>query len=161
MNKSNEIRVAITGFGGLDNSEPGTAVARALKRGWEGKISIDALGYDPWMTGAFSPGLIDNIHILPPLTDGDYAILERIIEINNKRKFHAIIPTLELEIAVLSRLEERLKSKGIKILVPSNEHVNMVTKTLLPYFCYRNKIPTPITLHVPKDRKSTRLNSTH
>ncbi len=93
MNKSNEIRVAITGFGGLDNSEPGTAVARALKIGWEGKISIDALGYDPWMTGAFSPGLIDNIHILPPLGDGDYAILERIIEINEKRKFHAIIPT--------------------------------------------------------------------
>ena len=61
MNKNNEIRVAITGFGGLDNSEPGTAVARSLKIGWEGKISIDALGYDPWMTGAFSPGLIDNI----------------------------------------------------------------------------------------------------
>ena len=149
MNKNNEIRVAITGFGGLDNSEPGTAVARALKIGWEGKISIDALGYDPWMTGAFSPGLIDNIHILPPLSDGDHAILERIIEINEKRKFHAIIPTLELEISVLSRLEERLKSKGIKVLVPSYEHINMVTKTLLPYFCYRNKIPTPITLHVP------------
>ena len=149
MNKNNEIRVAITGFGGLDNSEPGTAVARALKLGWEGKISIDALGYDPWMTGAFSPGLIDNIHILPPLVEGDYALLERIVEINEKRKFHVIIPTLELEIPVLSRLEERLKSKGIKILIPSSEHLNMVTKTALPYFCYRNKIPTPITLHVP------------
>ena len=34
MKKFSEIRVAITGFGGLDNSEPGTAVARALKLGW-------------------------------------------------------------------------------------------------------------------------------
>ena len=65
MKKTKEIRVAVTGFGGLDNSEPGTAVARALKLGWEGSISIDALGYDSWMTGAFSPGLIDNIHIMP------------------------------------------------------------------------------------------------
>ena len=55
MKKFSEVRVAITGFGGLDNSEPGTAVARALKLGWEGNISIDALGYDAWMTGPKTP----------------------------------------------------------------------------------------------------------
>ena len=102
MKKFSEIRVAITGFGGLDNSEPGTAVARALKLGWEGNISIDALGYDAWMTGAFSPGLIDNVHIMPPIAEGENAFYERIIEINKKRKFHAIIPSLELEIPILS-----------------------------------------------------------
>ena len=66
-NFKKELRIAITGFGGLDNSEPGTAVARAIKLGWEGNISIDALGYDAWMTGAFSPGLIDNVHTMPPI----------------------------------------------------------------------------------------------
>ena len=34
MKHSSEIRLAITGFGGLDNSEPGTAVARAIQLGW-------------------------------------------------------------------------------------------------------------------------------
>ena len=29
-NFKKELRIAITGFGGLDNSEPGTAVARLL-----------------------------------------------------------------------------------------------------------------------------------
>ena len=149
MKKFSEIRVAITGFGGLDNSEPGTAVARALKLGWEGNISIDALGYDAWMTGAFSPGLIDNLHIMPPLVEGENAFFERIIEINKKRKFHAIIPSLELEIPVLSRLKERLKSRGIRVLVPDIEQYNLAIKTSLPYFCYRNKFPTPKTVHVP------------
>jgi len=149
MKKYNEVRIAITGFGGLDNSEPGTAVARALKLGWEGKISIDALGYDAWMTGAFSPGLIDNLHIVPPLVEGDNAFFERIIEINKKRKFHAIIPSLELEIPVLSRLKEKLKSKGISILIPDLEQFNMALKTSLPYFCYRNNFSTPKTVHVP------------
>ena len=128
MSKNKEIRIAITGFGGLDNSEPGTAVARALKLGFEGNISIDALGYDPWMTGAFSPGLIDNLHIMPPLAEGENSFYERIVEINNKRKFDIIIPSLELEIPILSRLKERLKGKGIKVLVPdieqySNQHL--------------------------------------
>ena len=144
-----ELRIAITGFGGLDNSEPGTAVARAIKLGWEGNISIDALGYDAWMTGAFSPGLIDNVHIMPPIAEGENAFYERIIEINKKRKFHAIIPSLELEIPILSRLKERLKSKGIKVLVPDIEQYNLALKTSLPYFCYKNKFPTPKTVHVP------------
>ena len=80
MKHSSEIRLAITGFGGLDNSEPGTAVARAIKLGWEGNVSIDALGYDAWMTGAFSPGLIDNLHIMPPLAEGENAFFERNIK---------------------------------------------------------------------------------
>ena len=149
MSKNKEIRIAITGFGGLDNSEPGTAVARALKLGFEGNISIDALGYDPWMTGAFSPGLIDNLHIIPPLAEGENSFYERIVEINNKRKFDIIIPSLELEIPILSRLKERLKGKGIKVLVPDIEQYSMTLKTSLPYFCFRNKFPTPKTVHVP------------
>ena len=148
MKKTKEIRVAVTGFGGLDNSEPGTAVARALKLGWEGNISIDALGYDNWMTGAFSPGLIDNIHILPPLVEGDNVFFDRIIEINNKREFNVIIPSLELEIPVFSRLRKRLENKGIKVLVPDQTQLSMASKISLPFFCYKNKFPTPATVHV-------------
>ena len=54
--KNKTLRVAISGFDGLDVPHPGGPVARALREGWPGSIEIHALGYDPFMTGAWMGG---------------------------------------------------------------------------------------------------------
>ena len=144
-----EIRVLISGFGGLSNAEPGTAVARSLKLGWKGKITIDAMGYDPWITGALSPGLIDHIHIIPPLVEGDGAMLERIQEIHEKRKINILIATLDLEIPVFSRLSPYLHRLGIKTLLPLPEACMAISKSALSSFCLYHAIKTPQAINVP------------
>lgn len=145
---SKAARVAITGFAGLDNPEPGTSVARSLREGWEGRLEIEALGYDPWVTGAWSPGIADHISIVPPLAAGDDNTLRRILEIDRERKLDAIIPCLDLEIPVYGRLASKLDEAGIKTLLPPSNSLKVITKTALPAFCHRHDIPAPKTVHV-------------
>ena len=111
-----DVGVAISGFGGMDNPEPGTPVARALRKGWRGNLSITALGYDHWMTGAWSPGLCDRLAITPPLIEGDAAVFARILELNKGKSFSALIPCLDLEVKVYARLAQQLKASGVNTL---------------------------------------------
>lgn len=146
---STDLRVAISGFAGLDNPEPGTGVARALRLGWRGRLEIEALGYDAWTTGACSPGIADRLHLMPPLAAGDEATLRRILEVHARRRLDALIPCLDLEVPVYARLARRLEHAGIRTLLPLPDNVCAVAKTALPFFCYAHKILTPHTVHVP------------
>ena len=83
--QKNKIRVAISGFSGLDNPEPGNAVARTLRYDLGNSIEIEGLTYDVWSSGAWPPGLIDRLHLMPPLSSGDQITLNRILEIHDKR----------------------------------------------------------------------------
>lgn len=141
-------RVAISGFGGLDNPEPGTPVARALRLGLPGSLTIDALGYDPWMTGAYSPGLVDRIHLVAPVAGGDETVLARLLDLHATSPFDVLVPCLDLEIAVYARLARRLGDAGIRTLLPGVEQLACVTKSALPLFCYTHTVATPRTIFV-------------
>jgi len=143
------VRVAVTGFGGLDNPEPGTAVARALRLGIPQGLTIEALGYDPWLTGAYSPGLVDRVHLAAPLAGGDEAVLARVLEIHRAQPLDVLLPCLDLEVPVYSRLGARLGQAGIRTLLPAADRLQAVTKGALPLFCYENGIATPRTQFVP------------
>ena len=147
MNKT-KTRVALTGFGGLDNPEPGLAVARALRAGWKSPLEIEALCYDVWDTGGWMPDIADRIHLATPISMGDEAVFARLSEIHKKHKIDVLIPNLDLEVPAISRLSRRLERLGIKTLLPAPEDALAVTKTNLPGFCYANKIRTPRTMHV-------------
>ena len=112
--KKNKVRVAVSGFSGLDNPEPGNAVARTLRYELGNDIDIEGLTYDVWSSGAWPSGLIDQLHLMPPLSSGDQATLNRILEINTKRPIDAIIPCLDLEVETYSRLSRQLERNGIK-----------------------------------------------
>jgi carbamoyl-phosphate synthase large subunit len=142
-------RVAISGFGGLDNPEPGTPVARALRLAMGRAVAIEALGYDPWLTGAYSPGLVDRVHLATPLAGGDEAVLARLLEIRHAHPFDVLLPCLDLEVPVFARLGPRLAQAGIRTLLPAPERLQRVTKAALPMLCYEHGIATPRTLLVP------------
>ncbi|MEG3619527.1 ATP-grasp domain-containing protein [Magnetovibrio sp. PR-2] len=141
-------KVALTGFGGLDNPEPGLAVARALRAGWNAPLEIEALCYDVWDTGGWMPGVADRLHMATPISLGDEAVFARLAEIHEKHKFDVLIPNLDLEVPAISRLSRRLERMGIRTLLPAPEDALAVTKSNLPGFCYTHKIRTPRTMLV-------------
>lgn len=146
--KDNVPHIAITGLGGLDNPEPGTPVARALRRGWPGGVRIEALGYSAWETGAWSPGVVDGISVVPALSNGDEKVLQRIIEVGHDRKIDVLIPCLDLEVPFYQRVAHKLRDAGIETLLPSASSLGAVVKTSLAAFCHRHDIGAPKTIHV-------------
>lgn len=142
------IRVALTGLSGLDNPEPGLAVARALREGWRGSLEIEGLVYDPWSTGGWTPGIVDRLHLIPPLVQGDEAMLQRLLELHRKHPIDVLIPCLDLEVPVIARLSRRLARAGVRTLLPEAADVHAISKVNLSAFCYANDIATPRTVHV-------------
>lgn len=140
--------VALTGFSGLDNPEPGKPVARAIRLGWPGPLSIHALNYEAWSTGAWGEGTVDAAHLIPPLLAGDEVAFARIMEIHRDQPLAALIPCLDLEVPVFSRLAPRLRDAGIKTLLAGSEQIQSIRKTALPQLCYRHGIAAPRTVHV-------------
>lgn len=158
--KDKPLRVALTGFGGLDNPEPGLAVARALRARWQGPLEIEALAYDAWPTGAWTPGVADRLHLVPPIAHGDAATLNRIFAIHSEYPLDAVIPCLDLEVPLYSRLATRLARAGIRTLLTAPEDVAAVTKANLHGFCYDHGILTPHTVHV-RDLSAVAVHADH
>lgn len=146
--KSPSLRVAVTGFDGLDNPHPGWSVARALRAGWEGPLEIDALVYDANETAAWMPGACDAIHLLPSLRSGDRAVLDRMLAIHRERPLDAVMPCLDLEVPVFARLADALQAAGIRTLLPRPDRVWETTKLRLPKWCHREGVLAPRTIHV-------------
>ncbi|MBM3560017.1 MAG: hypothetical protein FJX53_09130, partial [Alphaproteobacteria bacterium] len=119
-----------------------------MRLGWHGRLHITALGYDRWITGAWSPGLADRLALIPPLAGGDTSVFERVMRLHRERPFAVLLPCLDLEIRVYSRLAQRLRAAGIRTLLPQAQAIEAVTKPLLPQFCHANGITAPRTVHV-------------
>ena len=145
---AHKVRVALTGFDGLDNPHPGSAVAASLRAARGANIAIAALGYWPYMTSAWQPGTADTLHILPPLGAGDAALLDRILEIHKQEPLDALIPCLDLEVPVIARLADALARAGIRTLVPRPENIAATAKLALAKLCHRHGFPVPRTIHV-------------
>lgn len=158
--KTQLTRVAITGFAGLDNPEPGLATARALRAHWPGPLEIEGLVYDPWATGGWTPGVADRLHLIPPIAHGDAMALNRILAIHREHPIDALLPCLDLEVPVYSRLAGRLAREGIQTLLAPAEDIAAITKINLHGFCYSRGILTPHTVHV-RDLSAVAVHADH
>ena len=147
MNKA-EINVGITGFGGLDNPDSGSAVARALRLGRPDSISICALGYDWMMTGAWMSKVADELSLMPLPHVGDTVILNRVLEIHQANHLDAIIPSLETDIPVFARLAGPLRDAGIRVLLPEPESIYAISRAALPAFLFNTGIPALATKYL-------------
>ena len=145
---ADKLRIALTGFDGLDVPHPGISVARALREGWRGPVELHALGYDAFMTGAWMHGAADELHTLPKLSAGEGAMLERLVGLAGRFDLEVLLPTLDLEIPTMARIADRLAAVGVRTLLPSPEAIYATGKLRLPKLCHDNKFPTPRTIHV-------------
>jgi len=142
------LRVGISGFDGLDNPQPGMAVAEALRAAFGSGVEIHALVYDPLATGAWMPGMADRLHLMPALRDGDEATLARLLALRAEHGLDLVLPCLDLDVPVYARLAARLRHAGIGNLLPEPESVYATGKLRLPQLCHDRGIPAPRTIHV-------------
>ncbi len=144
--KTSNVRVAITGFGGLDIPHAGASVARALRAGWPGPLIIDALVDDSAMTGAWQSGVVDTVTRIQSPLKGDEAFYISLINSQKKLGFNAFIPCLERDIAATARLADRLHKNGINTLVPNADKIAQLGSLTLASYLHQHHIAYPHSL---------------
>ena len=135
--------VAFTGVDATENPYPGLSVLRAIRESGEFQGKTIALTYDSLCTGLYQHDLVDEAYLIPYPSEPEELLFARIFEINARAKIDVIIPCLDSEIATYARLDERLKSIGINLIVPPEGSVKARSKLFLSEFCKANNIDYP------------------
>jgi len=144
MIKSNQCRVAITGMNAKpDNPGPGVAVARCLKASPDFQGQLIGLGYDSLDPGLYMQEFIDESYLLPYPSAGEDTLLERIEEIHQATSIDILIPCLDAELPNFIRLASKLKSLGIKTVLPDAEQFRLRNKDRLPELAEHAGIECP------------------
>jgi len=130
---SNQCRVAITGMNAKpDNPGPGVAIARCLKETTDFRGELIGLGYDSLDPGLYMHEFFDESYLLPYPSAGEDALLARIEEIHQTNPIDILIPCLDAELPNFIRLAPKLKSLGIKTVLPDAEQFRLRSKDRLP-----------------------------
>jgi hypothetical protein len=142
-------RVALLGFSGVGNAAASVSVARALRAGWHGDLELAALGFDPFMSGAWIPGLIDRFHLLAEgYRDGE-PLIDQILELDAEHCFDALIVCEHARVPAIAGFAERLAESGLRALVPRSDRIAAVARPRMAAFLHGHDLPTPHTLFVP------------
>ncbi len=144
MSTAIKCRVAITGMNAKpDNPGPGVAVARCLKDSSDFQGQIIGLGYDSLDPGLYMQAFIDESYLLPYPSAGEDALLARIEEIHQATPIDILIPCLDAELPNFIRLASKLKSLGIKTVLPNAEQFRLRNKDRLPELAEHAGIECP------------------
>jgi carbamoyl-phosphate synthase large subunit len=141
----NDINVAVTGLSATDNPYPGLGIARCLRLAEEFRGRITGLVFEPLSTGVFSKRIVENAYIVPYPAAGHDTLFNRIAEIHRKTPMDVIIPALDSEVLLYSRIQQRLNGLGIRLLLPPLSQVKLRAKNLLYEFGLKNGISVPAT----------------
>lgn len=141
-----KVTFAVTGLNATDNPAPGIAVIRAIRADptWHGKAI--GLAYDALDTGVYDPALCDRVFLIPYPGEGERALLARLQYVAQQEKIDVLIPTLDSELVSFIRLRHELEPMGIRMLVPTEEHVAMRSKAKLGEFARDHEIPFPLSI---------------
>lgn len=138
--------VAITGINArVESPGPGCAVARCIREHDHFHGRVIGLGYDVLDAGLYARDFCHSGYLLPYPSNGDAALLERLLEIHETERFDAIIPCLDAEIRNFIRLEPKLAKLGIRMLIPSKEQFQLRAKDHLSTFCLAAGVNAPET----------------
>jgi carbamoyl-phosphate synthase large subunit len=122
--------VALTGLNAADNPSPGLGVARALRAAPRAPRLV-GLTHEVLSTAAYVDGAFDEVRLLPfPSREDGYP--EALIAHCREAGADCLIPTLDIEMPVVSWLAERLAAAGVATLVPSLAALHAVAKLRLP-----------------------------
>lgn len=140
--------IALTGVDSRENPYPGLAVARSLRSDTAFSGRIVALTYGAFCTGIYRDDLFDAVYVSPPTFESESKLYKRIIEIHTDDPIDVLIPALDTEIAIYSRLAPSFASHGIRTLLPSEKSVKLRNKDILYGTCQTLGIRTPKTLTI-------------
>jgi carbamoyl-phosphate synthase large subunit len=142
------INVAITGLHATDNPAPGLGVIRSLRYpdGWDGKIV--GLAYDVYDTGIYDRDLLDHTYMFPYPNQGMDLVFQRLAYIHEQIRLDVVIPTLDSELSMFQKLEDKLRDIGIRMFIPTEDVVKKRSKAKLAEFCEEFDIATPRTVTI-------------
>jgi carbamoyl-phosphate synthase large subunit len=123
--------VAITGLNAADNPSPGLTVARSLLAMAQPPRLV-GLTHEVLATGAYVDGIWDEVRMLPFPSREEGGYTDALVEHCRDAGVDCLIPTLDIELPLVSRLQERLSAAGIATLVPSTEALAAAAKVRLP-----------------------------
>lgn len=147
--RTRPVRVAITGFSGLDDPGPGAAVARALRAARSRPMELAAWIYGAADTTALLPGIVDRIEVLPPADGHDEALIEAIAEANATHRIDALLAG-DTDVAALARLEPRLAALKIRTLLPPAHRADALARRRLGTFLHAHDFAMPFTVTAPE-----------
>jgi carbamoyl-phosphate synthase large subunit len=142
------LRVALTGFSGLEDPGPGAGTAHALREGWGERIDLIAAAYGAPANAAWLPGVIDRLELLPPLAEGEQRLFDAWLDVHRRTPIDVLLPG-EADVQPVARLAPRLAEAGIRTLLPPGHRVEALSRAHLGKFLHERQIASPLTIVVP------------
>lgn len=123
------ITVGITGISAMpDNPAPGLSVIDCLRQAFGNQVRIIGLGYDAFDSGFYIDNYCDAGYLLPYPRVGLEALFLRLSEIQRIENINFLMPCLDAELFLFSRLSERLFNLGIQTFIPSEAQLESISK---------------------------------
>lgn len=145
--------VAITGINARpDNPGPGCAVARCLRHATGFRGQIVGLGYAALEAGLYLRESCDSGHLLPYPATGSTALLERLDEVLCRERIDALLPCLDAELPNFIAVEEQLRQRGIRLLLPQRAQLRRRDKDRLPALGADAAVATPAVRRLTDER---------
>jgi carbamoyl-phosphate synthase large subunit len=145
--------VAITGMNARpDNPGPGCAVARCLRHTAGFRGHIVGLAYATLDAGLYLRESCDSGHLLPYPGTGTAALLERFDEVLCRERIDALLPCLDAELPNFMAIEDQLRRRGIRLLLPQRGQLRRRDKDRLPALCAEAGVATPDVRRLADER---------
>lgn len=148
-----EITVAVTALNAIDSPGPGVPVIRGLKESMAFDAHIIGLAYESLEPGIYMHDIVDKVYQIPYPSAGIESLMTRLEYIHSREKIDVIIPNFDAELFPFIRLEDRLKSMGIQMLLPTEAQFEERHKINLPEFGRKHniKVPESKAIYSPED----------
>ena len=123
--------VAITGLHAADNPSAGLTVARCL-RTLSPAPRLVGLTHEVLATGVYVDRVWDEVRLIPFASREDGGYPEALIEQCREAGVDCLLPTLDIEVPIVTWLADRLAAAGVATLVPPAAALAAAAKPRLP-----------------------------
>ncbi len=141
--------IAITGLNAADNPSPGLSVARCLRASALASRLV-GLTHEVLATGAYVADVWDEVRLLPFPSRDDSGWADALLGQCREAGVDCLVPTLDVEVPLVSWLAPRLAAAGVATLVPDIAAVTAAAKYRLPELAARGfRLPRTEWLYHP------------
>lgn len=149
MMRSGMLTVAITGMNAVpDNPGAGLAVARCLREAYGERLRIIGLGYDALDPGLHRREYCDSAHLISYPGSGADTLFARLSEIHEAEHIDVLLPCLDAELPLMTRLAPKLAEIGIRTYLPEAEQMARRAKDRLAELARLAGVSSPETLSI-------------
>lgn len=151
--------IAVTGLNAADTPCPGISVIRSLREEAGGDIRVIGLVYELLCSASYMDNIVDEVYHVPYPQEDEDEYLARMGEVTGKTKIDMLIPNLDFEIPIMSRLESELRDMGIRLMVPPESALTLCKKENLARIAHLAGVDFPRSITFSDRREITRTAS--